>query len=145
MQHRGVSSTWLSDDMAQALTTMFPPLEAADVVQAADTLAATSGASSVVDQLLRQGADLMQARQIVEALAALHNARVMESPLPDWLVSQEIGVEADAAEVSAARSPKNPASTNFLFAASRRVGTSAVSPVGAASGRLISAALVNGH
>jgi hypothetical protein len=102
VQPQSVSSAWLSNDMAQALTTMFPPLETADVVRAADALAAAGAPPGVVDQLLQQGANLMQARQIVEALAALHDASVMESPLPSWLLAQEIGPEADAAEISAA-------------------------------------------
>ena len=88
--------------MAHALTTMFPPLETTDVVQAADTLAAGSSATRVVDHLLRQGADVLQARQIVEALDALRDARVMEFPLPDWLLTQETGPEANTAEISAA-------------------------------------------
>jgi hypothetical protein len=88
--------------MALALTTMFAPLETADVVHAADTLVAASGATGVVDQLLRQGADLLQARQLVEALSALHDARDMEPPVPAWLLAQELGPEADAAEVAAA-------------------------------------------
>jgi hypothetical protein len=38
MYSRRVSASWLSDDMAHALAAMWPSLEAADVLRAADRI-----------------------------------------------------------------------------------------------------------
>jgi hypothetical protein len=77
MRHPRIASLWLSHDMARALATMCPPLKTRDVVQAADKLTARIGATYVVDHLLRQGADLMQVRRVVETLGALREARAL--------------------------------------------------------------------
>ncbi|MGI9146074.1 MAG: hypothetical protein ACR2IK_05925 [Chloroflexota bacterium] len=98
-----VSTSWLGDEMARALSAMCPPLETADVVRAADTLAAARSQSMhAIDQLLRAGADLMTARRVAEALCALRDAHVSDSDLANWLLTAEAGPEADTARLSAA-------------------------------------------
>ena len=69
------SSAWLSNDMAHALAASCPPLEKTDVMQAADTLSARGRPQQAMDFLLRQGADLMKVRRLVEALSALRDVR----------------------------------------------------------------------
>ena len=92
-----VSSSWLSNDMASALAAMCPPLDPADVLQAADELTARTGAAAhVIDQLLRQGVDLLKSRLVVEALRALRDARETDSDLAGWLLANETGVKVDA-------------------------------------------------
>src|SRR5436190_7378152 len=89
-------SAWLSDDMAQALAAMSPPLVKADVLAAADKLTADTGTAPVMDDLLRQGADLMTVRQVVEALRALRDARVTDSGLAGWLIAREARLAGDS-------------------------------------------------
>ena len=92
-----VSSSWLSNDMASALAAMCPPLDPADVLQAADELTARTGAAAhVIDQLLRQGVDLLKSRLVVEALRALRDARETDSDLAGWLLANETGVKVEA-------------------------------------------------
>jgi hypothetical protein len=57
--------------MAQALAAASPPLHTDDVLLAADSLTASRRPARVLDELLRQGIDLMRGRQLVEALRAL--------------------------------------------------------------------------
>jgi hypothetical protein len=70
-----LSSPWLSDDMAHALAAACPPLDTTDVMQAADKLTTSGKPKYAMDHLLRQGADLMRVRRVVEALCALRDAR----------------------------------------------------------------------
>ena len=58
---------------ARALAAVCPPLKTADVVQAADSLAAHAEPTRVIGHLLRHGADLMKVRGLVEALRALRD------------------------------------------------------------------------
>jgi len=67
------SLPWLSDHMARALAAMSPPLRKKDVFQAADELTANTKPIQVIRHLLPRGADLMQARTVVEALRALRD------------------------------------------------------------------------
>jgi hypothetical protein len=73
MRSSRTSLPWLSDQMARALAAMSPPLRRRDVFQAADELTANTKASDVIRHLLPRGADLMQVRQVVEALRALRD------------------------------------------------------------------------
>lgn len=59
--------------MAHALAAMCPPLRTSDVVRAANKLATQARPTSVTSQLLRQGADVMSVRRVVEALQALRD------------------------------------------------------------------------
>jgi hypothetical protein len=70
-----LSSPWLSDDMAHALAAACPPLDTTDVMHAADQLTSSSKPKYAMDHLLRQGADLMRVRRVVEALCALRDVR----------------------------------------------------------------------
>jgi len=67
------SLPWLSDHMARALAAMSPPLRKKDVFQAADELTANTEPINVIRHLLPRGADLMQVRNVVEALCALRD------------------------------------------------------------------------
>jgi hypothetical protein len=69
MRNSRISATWLSDEMAHALAAMWPPLDAADVMRAADELTSPSPPSSV--RLIRP--DLPIEPGVVEALRALHD------------------------------------------------------------------------
>jgi hypothetical protein len=69
------SSVWLSKDMAHALAAACPPLKTVDVAEAAAKLSGHTSATSVIEHLLRQGGDLKNAQQVVEALRALRDAR----------------------------------------------------------------------
>jgi hypothetical protein len=73
MQSSRSSQPWLSDQMARALAAMSPPLRKRDVFQAADELTANTKSAHVIRHLLPRGADLMQARRVVEALTALRD------------------------------------------------------------------------
>lgn len=73
-----LSAPWLSAGMAQALAAMCPPLTIADVSDAAQKLATRGGPTPAVDVFLRLGADLMKARQVVEALTALRELEAAE-------------------------------------------------------------------
>jgi hypothetical protein len=72
-----ISATWLSDDMARALAAMCPPLQAADVLRAADKLSEHAGTHAVVvvDSMFRSDVDRGNLRDVIEALHALHALR----------------------------------------------------------------------
>ena len=96
MAHPRISTPWLSDDMAHALAAMCSPLEIADVVHVAEELTEGNKAAYVIDHLLRQGADLMIVRRVVEALRALRDAHVTDSDLAAWLLARELATEVDS-------------------------------------------------
>jgi hypothetical protein len=60
--------------MALALAATAPALSTTDVTRAADKLAVNARPEHVAGELLRCGADLMEARRVVEALQALRDA-----------------------------------------------------------------------
>jgi hypothetical protein len=64
--------------MARALAAMSPPLKKKDVLQAADELTANTEPINVIRHLLPRGADLMQVRNVVEALCALRDIAAWE-------------------------------------------------------------------
>jgi hypothetical protein len=68
--------------MTHALAAAFPPCRAADMIQAADKLTAHAEPASVIGGLLRNGTDLMHARQVVELLRALRDLRGRTATLP---------------------------------------------------------------
>ena len=74
MTDHGCAPSWLSPDMAAALAATSPPLTAADVTHAAEGLAERFTPTEAVGVLLRHGGNLLQARQVVEALRALRDA-----------------------------------------------------------------------
>jgi hypothetical protein len=88
--------------MAYALAAMCSPLETTDVMHAANNLTEGIRAANVIDHLLRQGADLMIVRRVVEALRALRDAHVTDSDLAAWLIAQEIGIEVNPSGILAA-------------------------------------------
>jgi hypothetical protein len=75
MCSRRLSASWLSDDMALALAAMCPPLQRADVLQAADKLTELTDARAVIvlDSLFRSDLDQVNLHKVVEALHALHD------------------------------------------------------------------------
>jgi hypothetical protein len=75
MRRRRLSASWLSDDMAHALAAMCPPLEAVDVLRAADKLTrhAATPEVVVVDRMLQPEVDPVNLRQVIQALHALHD------------------------------------------------------------------------
>ena len=75
MCSRRISASWLSDDMAHALAAMCPPLQAADVLRAADKLSehAATHEVVVVDGMFRADVDRVNLRNVIEALHALHD------------------------------------------------------------------------
>ena len=74
MSSQRSSANWLSDEMAQALAAMCPPLQTADVLSAADRLTehATSPTVVLVDAMFRSGGDRVNLRNVLEALHALY-------------------------------------------------------------------------
>jgi hypothetical protein len=70
-----LSASWLSDEMAHALAAMCPPLQTADVLQAADKLTELTDAPAVIvlDCLFRSDVDRVNLHKVVEALHALHD------------------------------------------------------------------------
>jgi hypothetical protein len=70
-----MSASWLSDDMACALAAMCPPLQAADVLRAADKLSEHTAAPKVVvlDRMFRSDVDRVNLRKVIAALHALHD------------------------------------------------------------------------
>ncbi|HLZ30510.1 MAG TPA: hypothetical protein VKV73_24600 [Chloroflexota bacterium] len=72
MRNSRISAAWLSDEMAHALAAMWPPLDAADVMRAADELTSHPTPSPGV-RLLRDDADAAIEPGMVEALRALHD------------------------------------------------------------------------
>jgi hypothetical protein len=77
MRGRRISASWLSDDMAHALAAMCPPLQTADVLQAADKLSdhAATPEVVVVDSLFRSDVDRVNLRNLIAALHVLHDLR----------------------------------------------------------------------
>ena len=67
------SASWLSEDMAAALAATCPPLEVDAVVRAANELVLRTDPAEIATRLLLQGAGLLSARRIVEALRALQD------------------------------------------------------------------------
>ncbi len=66
MCNPNISSTWLSAEMARALSAACPPLKMEDIFQAADRLTARHAKpGAVIRQLRKQGTDLMQVRRMV--------------------------------------------------------------------------------
>jgi hypothetical protein len=65
------------------------------VVHVAAKLTKGTRPAYVIDHLLRQGADLMSVRRVVEAMRALRDAHMTDSDLAAWLLAQEIGTEVD--------------------------------------------------
>ena len=74
MSDRECAPAWLSPDMAAALAATSPPLTPADVTHAAEGLAERITPIQAIDVLLSHGGNLLQARQVVEALRALRDA-----------------------------------------------------------------------
>jgi hypothetical protein len=77
MRNKRISASWLSDDMAYALSAMCPPLETADVLRAADQLTqhAATPEVIVVDGMFRADLNRVNLRNVIEALRALHDLR----------------------------------------------------------------------
>ena len=76
MPNARISATWLSDEMAYALAAMWPPLEATDVMRAADKLTTHTGPPAAVVHLVRQNeaeVDEVLAQGVLEALQALRD------------------------------------------------------------------------
>ena len=71
IDHSCGSSAWLSADMAEALAATAPALTCGDVVHAADQLTLDMRPARVADDLLRRGADLLQAGRVIEVLLVL--------------------------------------------------------------------------
>jgi hypothetical protein len=69
MRNSRISATWLSDEMAHALAAMWPPLDAADVMRAADELTAHP------EPAIRLLRDDESQPGMVEALRALQTLR----------------------------------------------------------------------
>jgi hypothetical protein len=69
------SASWLSDDMAQALAAVCPPLAATDVLRAADKLSEYPHIPElvVVDALFRSDVDRTNLGNLIKALHALHD------------------------------------------------------------------------
>ncbi len=81
MCNPNISSTWLSAEMARALAALCPPLQPADMFQAAYKLSGRHvEPATVISLLLQPGTDLMQVRRVVEALAALRDL-VADEPI----------------------------------------------------------------
>jgi hypothetical protein len=102
LRHPPGAPPWLSDDMAQALAAMSPPLSTADVLEVADKLTANLAPTPAIDQLLQHGADLLTVRRVIEALRALRDVRVTDSGLAGWLLTREAGPGADPQRLAAA-------------------------------------------
>src|SRR3954447_12646529 len=69
----GCAPSWLSPAMAVALAAAAPPLTPTDITSAAETLTEPNTPIRAIDLLLRRGGNLIQARQLVEALRALRD------------------------------------------------------------------------
>ena len=72
-----ISASWLSEDMAQALAAMCPPLQTADVLRVADGLSEAAAPPDFVllDGMFWSDAERFKLRNVVEALRALHTLR----------------------------------------------------------------------
>ena len=88
--------------MAHALAAMYPPLSTMDVRYAADTLTARKGQRRRSTILLRQGSDLMTARQVIETLGALRDVHVTDSDLASWLLLRESSGGSDTRDPAVA-------------------------------------------
>ncbi|MDQ6672642.1 MAG: hypothetical protein M3069_18195 [Chloroflexota bacterium] len=74
MRKSRISATWLSDEMAHALAAMWPPLDTADVMQAADKLTSHPGVPPDVHLLRREDVGHQEIEPgMIEALRALHD------------------------------------------------------------------------
>jgi hypothetical protein len=75
MRNSRPSAAWLSDEMAHALAAMWPPLDAADVMRAADELTSQPPPWSPGIRLLKDADNVDQhiEQGVVEALRALHD------------------------------------------------------------------------
>ena len=84
MARKRASATWLSAEMACALAAMCPPLQAADVERAADSLTdhAASPDVVIVDTMFRADIDRVNLRNLIAALRALHDLP-RGTPAPD--------------------------------------------------------------
>ena len=69
-----ISATWLSDEMAYALAAMWPPLDATDVMRAADELTSRPAPAPGI-HLVRKEDDHKIEPGVVEALRALQDLR----------------------------------------------------------------------
>ena len=74
MRNSRISAAWLSDEMAHALAAMWPPLDAADVMRAADELTSHPRPAGGV-RVLRDDQDEELEPGVVEALRALQDLR----------------------------------------------------------------------
>ncbi|MDQ3810902.1 MAG: hypothetical protein M3336_11480 [Chloroflexota bacterium] len=70
-----MSANWLSEDMAHALAALCPPLQTADVLNAADTLTAHVAWPHVVviEHMFGRDVDPVCLRNIIEALHVLYD------------------------------------------------------------------------
>ena len=77
MDAQRLSAGWLSDEMANALAAMCPPLQTSDVLHAAEELNAhaTTPDVVVVDRLFRSDIDRVCLRNVITALRALYDLR----------------------------------------------------------------------
>jgi hypothetical protein len=73
MRNSRISATWLSDEMAHALAAMWPPLDAADVMRAADELTSHPIPSSRVRLVRDDDHGQVIEQGVLEALRALHD------------------------------------------------------------------------
>ena len=73
MRNSRISATWLSDEMAHALAAMWPPLNATDVMRAADELTSHPTPARTVHLVRDDGRDQEIESGVVEALRALHD------------------------------------------------------------------------
>jgi hypothetical protein len=84
MPPRRPSASWLSDDMACALAAMYPPLQTADVLRAADRLSQRAASPHVVvvvmDRMLPPNVDPRSVQSVVHALYALHDVGPRRTP-----------------------------------------------------------------
>ena len=71
MRNSRISAAWLSDEMAHALAAMWPPLDATDVMRAADELTSHPTPTSTF-RLVRDDDQIIEAG-VLEALRALHD------------------------------------------------------------------------
>jgi len=73
MRNPRISATWLSDEMAHALAAMWPPLNATDVMRAADELTSHPVPKRPLGILRDDGGHDEMEPGVLEALRALHD------------------------------------------------------------------------
>jgi hypothetical protein len=75
MRNSRISAAWLSDEMAHALAAMWPPLDATDIMRAADELTSHPTPSPSVRLVQHDDAEVDQGvgQGVIEALRALHD------------------------------------------------------------------------